>query len=137
MLIYIIMITKRLLILVVLLVILTSGFLGREKVNWDFFTYNQQKCSAQIIDDCIKIVNKIDPNTKIRDLHPIDYAKLGTVIDLPKISQRDEKFSEEKVSDIIFLPIELNNNEIRERVAKEAAVGRITSSWCERPSFLK
>jgi len=131
------MITKKFLILLVLLIVLTTGFFGRKRINWVFFTYNHEKCLARVVDDCIEIINRIDPNTKIKDLTSLDYCKLKTVIDLPEISKRVEVFPEEKVSDVISLPLEFNNEEIRRKVEKKNAVNRMTDKWCERPAFLR
>lgn len=131
------MITRKFLILLVLLIVLTSGFFVRKRINWTFFTYNHEKCSAQIVDDCIKIINKVDPNTKIKDLTSLDYSKLKTVVDLPGISQRDEVFSEEKVSDVVSFPLEFDDKEIRQRVKEKNAVDRVTNNWCERPSLFR
>jgi hypothetical protein len=127
---------KKTLILFSILIFLITGVALRNIINYNFFTYSYNKCYNRTVDDCIKMVNKIDSDISIVDLPSLEYYQLKVFVDLPDYSQRAQIFNEQKVSDFISLPIDMDNELMRKR-AGERIVDRVAIRWCERPSLLK
>ena len=112
------------------------GLFSVRYVNFEFFTYTHNKCTEGIVDDCIIMVNKIDPEAYVRDLHVIQYAQLKTLVDLPSVSQQDEISLTDKVKSYISLPVSFDNEEMRQR-ARETIAEDTAQKWCQRPSWRK
>jgi len=113
-----------------------AGLFFIKYINFEFFTYTHNKCVEGIVDDCISMINKIDSEAYVKDLHVIQYAQLKTLVDLPGISQQGEISSTDKVKAYISLPVSFDNEEMRQK-ARETIAMDISEKWCQRPSWRK
>jgi hypothetical protein len=129
-------IRRKTLILFAILAILIIGVVFRNKINYDFFTYTYRSCYNEVIDDSIKMVNKIDPEAKIVDLSLIEYYQLKVFVNLPSYDQRAQVFDNQRVSNFISLPMDINDKDARNK-AGESIVDKVSDKWCKRPSLMK
>ncbi len=129
-------IRRKTIILFAVLAILVAGVALKDELNYKFFTYSYGRCQDQLIDDCVKMVNKINSDSKIVDLSLIEYYQLKVFIELPAYDQRAQIFDEQRVGDFISLPISMDNDSMRDK-AEESIIDKVSEKWCKRPSLIR